>query len=229
MYDQARARFKDNMRVELIYHGIPCDVFRPCSDRAAVRAALGLGNGPVLIAAAHSFAPEFKGAHVLVRLMAVLAERMPNAVMVILGDWPPDKKPAAGCWVYAGRIVEERLLNLYYNAADLFVHASRFETAPLVLLEAAAAGLPAVAFAVGGCSEMVQDGKTGFLSSEISPAVLAAAVERFFALPAPARETMRSACRQRVEKQFSPGTQAARYEALFEDLVSGGRKNCRAG
>ena len=231
MYDQARARFADSMRVELIHHGIPSDIFRPCPDRAAVRAALGLGNcsGPVLMAAAHSFSSEFKGADVLIRLMAILAERMPNAVLVILGDWPPEKKPAAGCCVYAGRIVEERLLNLYYNAADLFVHASRFDTAPLVLLEAAAAGLPAVAFAVGGCAEMVQDGKTGFLASEISASALAMAVERFLALAAPAREAMRSACRERVERQFSPAIQAARHEALFEDLVARKQNNARSG
>src|SRR5262249_57115598 len=51
-----------------------------------------------------------------------------------------------------------------YQAADLFVFASETETQGLVLAEAAACGLPAVAVAAPGCSEVVRDGDTGVLT-----------------------------------------------------------------
>jgi glycosyltransferase involved in cell wall biosynthesis len=47
--------------------------------------------------------------------------------------------------------------------SDLIVNSSRFEGLPLALIEAAMAGLPAVATDVGGNSEIVKDGMSGFL------------------------------------------------------------------
>src|SRR5207253_514846 len=62
-----------------------------------------------------------------------------------------------------------------YQAADLFVFASETETQGLVLAEAAACGLPAVAVAAPGCNEVVRDGATGVLTKG-DPGGLAEAV-----------------------------------------------------
>ena len=43
-----------------------------------------------------------------------------------------------------------------------YVHASRFENMPLVLIEALAAGLPILAAPVGGVPEIVSDDKEGY-------------------------------------------------------------------
>jgi glycosyltransferase involved in cell wall biosynthesis len=44
----------------------------------------------------------------------------------------------------------------YYQAADLYLHGAKAETAPLTILEALATGLPVVATAVGGVAELVR-------------------------------------------------------------------------
>lgn len=51
----------------------------------------------------------------------------------------------------------------YYAAADVFVYPSSYEAFPLVVLEAAGAGLPLVVTRINGVEELVQDGRNGFL------------------------------------------------------------------
>jgi glycosyltransferase involved in cell wall biosynthesis len=66
---------------------------------------------------------------------------------------------------------------LIYGALDVFLMTSRFEGTPNVLIEAQAAGVPAVAPNVGGTSETLLDGITGLVvgnrrASNLSSAVL---------------------------------------------------------
>ncbi len=51
----------------------------------------------------------------------------------------------------------------YYEAMNLFVLSSEQEASSISLLEAMASGLPSVIFDVGGNSEVVEDGKTGYI------------------------------------------------------------------
>jgi len=48
--------------------------------------------------------------------------------------------------------------------SDLFVLSTRWEGLPLSILEAMRAGLPVICSDVGGCSEAVEHGRTGFLT-----------------------------------------------------------------
>lgn len=54
-------------------------------------------------------------------------------------------------------------LNQVMLAADAFVMTSLWEGLPLVLLEAMAAGLPAVAYGIDGVTELVREGQTGYV------------------------------------------------------------------
>lgn len=68
----------------------------------------------------------------------------------------------AGDFHFLGAKSQETL-RAYYSAADALAVPSRYETFGLVALEAAACGLPAVAFDVGGISSNIEAGKTGYI------------------------------------------------------------------
>ena len=63
---------------------------------------------------------------------------------------------------FLGRVLPPDL-NEIYKLADVFVTASEIETQGVVLIEAAATGLPLVAVDAGAVAAIVVDGKNGFL------------------------------------------------------------------
>jgi glycosyltransferase involved in cell wall biosynthesis len=68
-----------------------------------------------------------------------------------------------------------------YAEHDLLVVPSAFECWPNVALEGMRAGIPVLATAVGGLTEIVADGKTGWLLPDNEPATIRAALERLLA------------------------------------------------
>ncbi len=65
--------------------------------------------------------------------------------------------------IFCGCIPHDKLQN-YYHACDLFLFASQSETQGIVLLEAMAAGLPVIAVRATGVSDVVKEGKNGFMT-----------------------------------------------------------------
>src|SRR2546426_5291390 len=86
-------------------------------------------------------------------------------------------------------------------SSDLvFLFASETETQGLVLAEAAACGLPAVAVSAPGCEEVVRDGETGVLTKG-DPMALGDAVIGLL-LDAARRAVMSLRARQTAERLF---------------------------
>ncbi len=65
--------------------------------------------------------------------------------------------------IFCGLIPHEELPD-YYHACDLFLFASQSETQGIVLLEAMAAGLPVISVRGSGVSDVVNDGRNGFMT-----------------------------------------------------------------
>lgn len=71
--------------------------------------------------------------------------------------------PAAPGVVVHGPVPNARLISELMPSMDIFCLPSRSDMSPQVLMEAAMAGLPAVASRIGGIPELVVHGETGFL------------------------------------------------------------------
>jgi len=98
------------------------------------------------------------------------------------------------------------------RAADAFVLPSLAENLPVVLIEAQASGLPAVATDVGGVSELV-DEAAGALVSPADPAALAGAIRATLA-----RRLDSAALAARARERYGYDAVAARWTAIYDGL-----------
>jgi glycosyltransferase involved in cell wall biosynthesis len=92
------------------------------------------------------------------------------------------------------------------------------EGLPNVVLESMALGQPVVATAVGGTSEVVQDGVTGFLVAPGRPAQVAERIAALLKDPSLAR-TMGERGRQRIEREFTLDRMVAGFHGMYRELL----------
>lgn len=237
-------------RIEVVPPGVDHHLFAP-GDKKAARAALGLGDEPVLLFAGRI--QPLKGADVAVRTLAALSHG-PQRPGAQSAERPSDRAGPARLLLVGGpsgvdgdaelaRLhalvadlgLAERVsfvppqphgrLALYYRAADVCLVPSRSESFGLVALEAAACGTPVVAAAVGGLSTLVAHGVTGFLVEGRDPAGYAAYVARLLGDPgmAGAMSVAATAGAQRYRWSIT----AARLRRLYADLTARRLVECR--
>jgi len=104
-------------------------------------------------------------------------------------------------------------------AMDCFVLPSQAEGISNTLLEAMASGLPVVATDVGGNSELVVDGETGWLVPPQDPVALAGAMARL-ADDASMRQRMAAAARARAVSEFSLEAMVSAYQGMYDNMLA---------
>ena len=149
--------------------GVPLDLFRP-GDRGEARRKLGLPADELLCLYVGRLDRE-KSVDRIIDAFGSVADAISGARLSLVGQGAhetavrrrADASPARErIWFHGGR--DRDTLPLFYRAADLFLFASETETQGLVLAEAHACGLPAVAVRASGVDEVVRDGETGLLT-----------------------------------------------------------------
>jgi glycosyltransferase involved in cell wall biosynthesis len=103
-------------------------------------------------------------------------------------------------------------------AADVAVLSSDNEGTPVSLIEAGAAGTPAVATAVGGVPDVVEANETGFLVPPGDHQGFAEALTRLAANPELC-ERMGARAQQRVQGRFSSERLVSDVDALYQELL----------
>jgi glycosyltransferase involved in cell wall biosynthesis len=114
------------------------------------------------------------------------------------------------------------------QAADAYVMSSAWEGMPVVLLEAAASGLPIVATDVGGNREVLRSDEIGYLVPPGDPAALADALGRLVELPEERRRAMGRAARELVESEYSLERVVSDWEAVYRELMESASRGAAA-
>jgi glycosyltransferase involved in cell wall biosynthesis len=104
------------------------------------------------------------------------------------------------------------------RAAGAVCLTSEAEALPMSVLEAMALGRPVVATNVGGTSEAVLDGETGFL---VEPGDVEGVTQALVALAADGERAaaMGDAGRRRQRERFSGDAMVDGYLAAFEEII----------
>ena len=169
---------------------VPCGVdlglFRPF-DRVTARRVANLPDDDPLALFVGRFDP-MKGLDRLIEALAHLRSNPDLSVVVIGGDGeqsPAQRKihQMAERLQVENRIiwpgtVEHTRMPYYYNAADVVVIPSRYESFGLVALEAMACGTPVVATPVGIMERIIRPEQNGFLLDDLSAPELAYRIAR---------------------------------------------------
>jgi len=206
--------------IEVVPNGIDVDRFRPGIRVPDWRARCGLPEDPLVTYFGRLTVD--KGVH---RFLDALEEALPriNFSAIIGGSGPEEgqvrarlaRVPGLAERVrYVGPVTEEEKPSLL-SQSDLFVLPSTSDTSSVALLEAMASGSAVLAPAVGGASEVVEDGVTGRRVDVLEPGAVSRALFDLLDRPDERRRLAHRAT-ERVRRTGSLETMARRFISLYE-------------
>ena len=150
-------------RVVTVHNGV-VDRSSPGTGRE-IRRQLGIASDELVVAMVGVLRGG-KGHGVAAGAVRLLRERFPKLRLLILGDGPDRDTIECSTRDLGDRIVFGGFrddVQSVLDAVDVLVQPSSFDAFPTAVLEAMAARVPAVATAVGGIPEIIDDGESGYL------------------------------------------------------------------
>jgi glycosyltransferase involved in cell wall biosynthesis len=208
-----------------VYHipyGLDTDAYKPL-DTDECRHMLGIPRyKKVLMFMAKSLHSPVKGGDLLVSALRSLPESLKaNLVLLLLGNEGQTLIKDIDIQTFdLGYVSSDRLKAMCYSAADLFVHPTRADAFGLVLLESMACGTPMVSYRVGGVTDLVRPGITGYLAQPGDVMDLSNGIIQLLE-DEPLRDAMREKCRAIAVKEFPIELQVQRYIELYRQLSNG--------
>lgn len=152
-------------KIHIIPNGVDFEQFNPHVNEYELRTELDIKDDEKVLLFIGRLSL-VKRIDILIDLTKILLDEGFKIKTVIVGDgeyrnhYETLARPIKNI-IFTGSVPE---ICKYFAVADIFVLTSRSEGLPTVLLEASACGKPIVATDIGGISDIVIHGKTGFLA-----------------------------------------------------------------
>ena len=141
--------------ISAIHTGVDTEFFSPGSQKQS-RKSLGLPAEATIFLFVGRLHPS-KGINELLEV----AWQCPDLLFIFVGSGMSVPAHPENCRFVGEKIPEE--VRTWMNAADCLVLPTHTEAVPTSVMEAFACGIPAITTDVGGCPEIVEDGKNGLL------------------------------------------------------------------
>jgi glycosyltransferase involved in cell wall biosynthesis len=166
----------------------------------------------------------------LIDAFAIVAQQVPEALLVIVGDGP--LRPKLAMQAEQLHLKENKLLFVgqvsptevrdWLTITDVFSLVSYSEGFPCALAEAMSTGLPSVASDIPAIRQLIDDGNHGFLTPVSDRESISRAIVQLLKDGA-LRSRMGIAARKRIVDNYSIGKVTDLYEGLFKQMLSASR------
>jgi glycosyltransferase involved in cell wall biosynthesis len=212
-----RRRLHPGARLRVVPNGVDLariEVPPAAADVALARETLGNSGRPVVLVVARR-----KDQQILLRALPALERPVTVAFIGIRSD---DELAKAQALVPARHHIvyvpfTERPL-AFYGFATIAALPSRIEGLSQALLEALSLGVPVIASAAGGNSEIVYPGETGLLVPPLEPAAWTRALERMLG-DATLRARTAASGKDLVRREFTIARTAERTEVVYREAI----------
>ena len=203
-------------KIAVIGNALPAEVF------SAAPAALSKRPGALRVGMVARMNHRYKNQSGFLRIAARIHQRMPNVEFVLVGDGPlrqelEQEAASLGLGASAIFLGDRQDMPAVLASLDVAVNTSDSESLSNVILEAMAAGLPVVAYEVGGNSELLSP-QRGTLIPAGNEAAFADALQKLLADSA-LRQHLGGNARRFAQENFSLDHVRQRYAELYAALL----------
>jgi len=211
-------------KVRRLPPGVDISSFHPrFKDREAFT-ELGIREGAPVILHVGRLAAR-KGVSYLLTAFAKVLKNDPSAILVLVGEGPQDRAlrqickrlGITGSVIFAG-IFDFPKLRAAYASADVFAVHSLWEGFGLIYLESLASGIPCVSSNVGAASEVIRDGRDGFITPLYDTDAMADRLSQLVNDPA-MRKRMGRSGRKRMVTNYSWMAVAKETVELYREVI----------
>jgi len=214
-------------RVRVIHNGIDAGQLSDAKRDTELLEAFGIPSRSRIVGAVGNLYA-VKGHVYLIRALPTILRRHPTTHLVILGRGQLHDDLCAEARELG---VDDRVHLLGYRddvakwlgTMDVFASSSLSEGLPLSLLEAMAAGTPAVVTDVGGVPEVVRDGESGLVVPAADPDALASKIAMLLDDADLARD-VGTAGQTRVRELFSVDRMVTQYRDVYRRALDSPRR-----
>lgn len=218
---ETRRIFKTDTDIHVIPNFVDTERFRPEPNPCLVdRVAPG---GEKILLHMSNFRP-VKRIPVVIEVFARVLPRVP-AKLVLVGDGP-ERGPAEqlardlGVSEHVLFVGKQDGVERFFQAADLFLLPSEFESFGLSALEAMSCGVPVIGARGGGLPELVTHEKDGFICDPGDSAQMAAHAIRLLESSDLQREMSHNS-RQTAIERFEESAIVKAYETYYDSVLQG--------
>lgn len=208
-----------NQLIQVIHNGIDLNVFSD-KRRQYARHKLGITEGErvILSLSNRSYFKDFPTIFDALNKISA-GHKKGKFTCFIVGGQQNKKEYIEGLNIhYVDFQSNQEEIALYYQAADLFLFASKADNYPTTILESLACGTPVIATNVGGIPEQIIDGENGFLvpkGDSDAMALLTNSLLEDFEL----RNKMGMLSAERAKREFGIARQCNDYLRYYEQVI----------
>lgn len=164
-----------------------------------------------------------KGPDLFVSTLKILASKGYPVFALLTGPargYVKHELETSGIPYYHTYLSNHNDLKALYHALDIYLITSREEGGPMGLLESIASGIPVVTTNVGMAMDVIEDGKTGAISDEITPKSISDKVEKIIQMSSREKYQLQKNARKHISKFDWKIIAEQHFKKVYKPLMS---------